>query len=117
LKLIGEVDVAVDAFPYNGGITTAETLWQGVPVLSVAGERYASRQGLAILTAIGRAGWCAATAEDLAEVGARVVGDLGLLAKERAGLREVVRGSALVDAVGYGREFGRVILEEINAKC
>lgn len=49
LKYYDEMDVALDAFPYNGGTTTMEAIWQGVPVLTVAGDRWAARTSQTIL--------------------------------------------------------------------
>ncbi|MCH8923821.1 MAG: tetratricopeptide repeat protein, partial [Planctomycetes bacterium] len=45
LELISRVDVALDAFPFNGHTTTCDCLWQGVPVVTMAGKTYASRFG------------------------------------------------------------------------
>jgi protein O-GlcNAc transferase len=51
LARYGDVDVALDTFPYNGTTTTVEALSMGVPVVSLAGDRPAARMGLTILTA------------------------------------------------------------------
>lgn len=49
LKYYDQMDLALDTFPYNGGTTTMEAIWQGVPVLTFDGDRWASRTSRSIL--------------------------------------------------------------------
>lgn len=53
LEQYGEIDIALDPFPFNGGMTTLEALWMGVPVITVAGNSVVSRQTLSALENIG----------------------------------------------------------------
>ncbi len=53
LELLNRVDVALDPFPFNGCTTTFEALWMGVPVVTLAGERWLGRMGMATLEPIG----------------------------------------------------------------
>ncbi len=53
LKQYDSIDIALDTFPYNGGTTTSETIWQGVPVLTFYGDRWISRTSASILSNAG----------------------------------------------------------------
>ena len=57
LEAYRQVDIALDTFPYNGGTTTTEALWQGVPVLTFDGDRWASRTSKSLLLAAGLQEW------------------------------------------------------------
>jgi protein O-GlcNAc transferase len=51
LETYSQIDVALDTFPYNGGTTTTEAIWQGVPVVTFWGDRWVSRTSASILRA------------------------------------------------------------------
>ena len=57
LAAYNDVDIALDTFPYTGCTTTADALWMGVPVLTVAGESMVSRQAAAVLQGVGCEQW------------------------------------------------------------
>jgi predicted O-linked N-acetylglucosamine transferase (SPINDLY family) len=50
---IHSADIALDPFPYNGGVTSCDTLWMGVPLVSLRGDSYWARQGAALLSNVG----------------------------------------------------------------
>lgn len=64
LKAYERMDVALDTFPYNGGTTTTEAIWQGVPVVTFYGDRWASRTSASILRAGGLSEFVAADVND-----------------------------------------------------
>ncbi len=100
----GEIDVALDPFPHNAGTTTIEALWQGVPVVSLAGRPTVGRFGAAIMHAVGLDDW---VVRDVDAYVARVVAaakDVTALAELRATLRPRFAASPLRDARGLARE-------------
>jgi predicted O-linked N-acetylglucosamine transferase (SPINDLY family) len=92
-----DVDMILDTFPFNGGTTTCEALWMGVPTLTLAGDRLIARQGASLLSAAGLADWVVNSADDFVAKGVAFASDISQLAKLRAGLREQVLASPLFD--------------------
>lgn len=46
-------DLALDTFSYNGGATTANALWAGVPLIALMGAHFVSRMSASALMALG----------------------------------------------------------------
>jgi protein O-GlcNAc transferase len=99
-----QVDIALDPFPCNGGTTTCESLWMGVPVVSRTGRSGASRSGISLLSNAGLARLVARSWEDYVDTALRLATDLPALAQLRATLREQLRASPLLDAEGLTRD-------------
>jgi predicted O-linked N-acetylglucosamine transferase (SPINDLY family) len=99
------VDIALDPFPFPGGTTSVESLWMGVPVLTLTAERFLSRQGIGILMNAGLSEWIAADKDDYVARAASHARDLGKLATLRNGLRQQLLASPIVDAPRFARHF------------
>ncbi len=100
------VDVALDTFPYSGATTAAESLWQGVPMLTCNGDRWAGRLSRSLLLAGGLDEWVAADVpgfQDAAVALAHSPDTPGRLAALRDAMRERLRASAACDVVGLCR--------------
>lgn len=103
LATYARVDIALDTFPYNGGTTTTEALWQGVPVLSFNGDRWASRTSRSLLLAAGLGDWVADDLDgyvDRAIALARDPATPDRLAALRQTMRERLRASQVCDTAG-----------------
>lgn len=96
-----DIDIALDPFPFSGGLTSCEALWMGVPVVTLPGARAVSRQTESILRAAGLAEWVAASPEDHIRIVTALAGDLDRLAELRAGLRARLEASSLCDGPGF----------------
>ncbi|HLG85784.1 MAG TPA: tetratricopeptide repeat protein [Alphaproteobacteria bacterium] len=103
LALYGEVDVALDPFPYNGTMTTLEGLSMGVPLIALAGNSHVSRVSMSLLTRIGHPEWIAESEDAYIAKGVDLVADKGRLAALRMRLRQEYLASPLADAPGLAR--------------
>ena len=103
LEKYGEIDIALDVFPYNGVTTTCEALWMGVPVVTLRGSTHVSRVASSILARVGLEELAADTPEDYLSIALRLSGDADRLQALRLGLRERLRNSPLLDAAGFTR--------------
>lgn len=103
LQLINSVDVALDPFPFNGHTTTCDALWQGVPVVTLAGHNYASRFGSSAHVNLELQGLIAESPEQYVTIAANLARDLDQLQTLRANLRSRMEASPLLDFVGFTR--------------
>ena len=102
--LHGRIDIALDPFPCNGGATTCETLWLGVPLVNLAGKSFLARAGLSVLTTIGLPELVAHSEDEYLRIARDLAGDRMRLAQLRAGMRERMRASPLLAAAAYTRD-------------
>ncbi len=105
-----QVDIAFDPFPYNGGTTTHDALYMGVPVLTLAGVRYVSRMGISIMNNLGRPEWVAKSKEEFIEKAVAMASNTEKLAQTRKNLRTEMLNSPLCDGEGFAREFEELLL-------
>jgi protein O-GlcNAc transferase len=103
------VDIALDPVPYPGITTSAEALWMGVPVLTLAGDRFLSRQGVGLLSNAGLSDWVASDPDDYVARAVSHAGDLSHLAALRATLRERFVASPVCDAKRFSRNFEQAL--------
>lgn len=106
LATYARIDVALDTFPYHGTTTTCEALWMGVPVVTLAGDRHASRVGISLLQATRHPEWIADGWDAYIACAAQLAQDLPRRAGLRQTLREDLRSSALLDHETQAARFG-----------
>ncbi len=117
LALYGQVDIALDTFPYHGTTTTCEALWMGVPVVTLLGDRHAARVSASLLTAAGHPEWIANDAAGYAAIAVNLASDPVRLAAIRAALRAELQASSLLDHTGQAERFGRALRECWAVAC
>ena len=103
MALYGEVDIALDTFPYNGTTTSCEALWMGAPVVVLAGETHAGRVGASLLSAVGLGELIALSEEEYVRIAVELATDQSRLAELRETMRTRMRNAPLTDAKGFTR--------------
>ncbi len=100
-----DVDIALDPTPYNGGTTTLQALWMGVPVVVKAGGHFVSRMGASFMTAAGLADWVAHSDAEYVRIAAAKAQDREALLVLKQGLRERLVATPAWDMDRYTRDF------------
>lgn len=108
LAAYGDVDVSLDPFPHNGGVTTVETFLMGVPTVTLLGDSFCGRTGSALLTAFGLGHATARTPHEYVNHAVSMADDTWTLEDRRA-LRLRVQTSVLMDQGRYASAFEEAV--------
>jgi predicted O-linked N-acetylglucosamine transferase (SPINDLY family) len=104
LRAFAKVDISLDTFPQNGGISTWESLYAGVPVVAKLGNGASSRAGGSILSAVGLEDWVAEDDDGYAAIACKYAAQPVHLAKLRAELAAQIAASPAGNVESYTRE-------------
>jgi predicted O-linked N-acetylglucosamine transferase (SPINDLY family) len=99
----GGIDVALDPFPHNGGVTSFEALWMGVPIVGLRARPPLGRYGDCLTGALAMEEWCVDDVEAYVARAVASVSDPEALAATRASLRARMARSELCDGAGLAR--------------
>lgn len=103
LEQYADIDIALDPFPFSGGHTSCESLWMGVPVVTLPQERVVSRQTWSFLNNVGLPGLAAGDVDGYVALAVRLAHSSDTLVELRQDLREKMRASTLCDITGFTR--------------
>ncbi|QHP74291.1 glycosyltransferase family 41 protein [Bradyrhizobium sp. LCT2] len=104
LMAFDKIDISLDTFPQNGGISTWESLYKGVPVVAKLGIGASSRAGASIVAAVGLGDWVAEDDDGYVEIARKFASQPEYLAKLRAGLPAQIAASPAGNVEIYTRE-------------
>lgn len=96
-----DIDIALDPLGYNGGITTAQALWMGTPVVTAPGRLFCARMGASLLNAAERPQWIAGSLDEYVRIAAGLAADMAALKAEQNRLLEALPASPLCDLDAY----------------
>lgn len=117
LPLYHRFDIGLDPFPYNGTTTTCESLYMGVPVVTLRGDRFISRVGTTILHNAGLDDWIADDTEAYVEKAAAFASDVAALSQLRQSIRRQFVASPMCDAPRFARNFEAALRAMWRAWC
>jgi predicted O-linked N-acetylglucosamine transferase (SPINDLY family) len=98
------MDIGLDCFPHNSGTTLLESLYMGVPFVTLASRPSVGRLGSSILTGLGHPEWIALTEEDYITIAVTLAGDLTKLVTLRSNLRGEMESSPVMDEPAFARK-------------
>jgi len=101
--VLRKIDISLDCFPHNSGTTLYESLYLGVPYITLAERPSVGRIGSTILHALGHPEWIAATEEEYIDKAVALAADINGLAQLRAGLRAQMLRAAIMDEPAFAR--------------
>jgi predicted O-linked N-acetylglucosamine transferase (SPINDLY family) len=109
LEEYNRVDLALDTFPYSGGLTTCEACWMGVPVITCPCETFASRHSLSHLSNLRLTDTITRNLEEYVNKAVSLARDLPRLAALRAELRQRMAQSPLCDLDRFAAHFKAIL--------
>lgn len=116
MPFYNEVDITLDPFPLTGGTTTTESLWMGVPLISLVGEAFFERLSYSILSNAGLADLCATNLDQYLELAQKLAADQPRRLALRQGLREQIRQSPLGRTDDWARDFYDMVARAVEAQ-
>lgn len=117
LAAYSNVDISLDTFPYHGTTTTCESLLMGVPVITLIGDRHASRVGASLLTQIGLTELITTSPKHYIDTAVKLALNESGLIKLRSELREKLKNSSLCDEINFTRNFEKALRQMWHLWC
>ena len=97
----GDMDIALDTFPYPGGGTSCDALYMGRPLVTLVGQSHGGRFGYSLLMNLGLGELAAFSPQEYIERAVLLAKNPELLAGLQANLRHIMEKSPLMDGQAY----------------
>lgn len=109
LERYHEIDIALDTFPFNGGLTSCEALWMGLPLVTRCSFNHssvmASRQGFSLLNTLGRPEWIASSSDEYINIACGLASNINNLSDIRINQRSAMASSQICNSKEFARNF------------
>lgn len=104
-----EMDIALDPFPTNGGTTTCDILWFGLPIVVMEGESFVARMGTGFLRTVGLGQWVARTPDEYLALAVALARQPEALTPLRQRVRALTEASPLMDEAAFARHVDQAL--------
>ena len=108
-KIYNKIDISLDTFPYPGVTTSIESIWMGVPVLTLKGNNFVSRCGESINLNLKMSDFIAKNKTEYISKALSLTEDINNLVEIRKSLRQKALASPLFDTEKFGQDFGDLL--------
>ncbi len=115
LPLYNEIDISLDTFPLTGGTTTCESMWMGVPVVSLVGEALFERLSYSLLSNAGLGDLASFSIDDYVATAVKLAGDPARRMVLRATLRDQLKESPLGQTQAFAKDFYDMVYSTVKA--
>ena len=109
LKTYNRIDIALDPFPFQGNTSTVESVWMGVPVITLKGNRYLFHFGESINSNLNMNNWIANNHEEYISKSLEFASDIKQLSKIRKTLRQIALKSPVFDAKRFSEHLSDML--------
>jgi predicted O-linked N-acetylglucosamine transferase (SPINDLY family) len=116
MPFYNEIDVTLDPFPLTGGTTTTESLWMGVPLVSLVGQAFHERLSYSILSNAGLGDLCATDLDGYQATAVKLAADLERRRAIRANMREDLRRSPLGQTGQFAKDFYEMLHRAVTER-
>jgi predicted O-linked N-acetylglucosamine transferase (SPINDLY family) len=117
LKHYHQIDIALDTFPYSGGLTTCEALWMGVPVVTFPGVTFAGRHATSYMTNVGLSDFVASDGYTFEQLAVAKAQNIEVLSVLRQSLRQRMTASPVMDAARFATSFSDSMRQAWQLYC
>ena len=117
MAVYNEIDITLDTLPLTGGTTTTESLWMGVPVVSLIGEAFFERLSSSILANAGVADLATPDKARYVQIAAELAGDRARRLALRQNLREQIKSGPLGQTEQFARDFYDLIARTVRPEA
>ena len=116
LEQYNKIDITLDTFPYNGNTTSFESIWMGVPVLTLKGNNFISRCGYSINKNLGMDDFIVKNKDEYIAKAVKLVSksEYEKLNKIRKSLRQKALTSPLFDNTSFAKNFSEKLIQISN---